>query len=116
MDINLKILDFREMLKNITIEQMFCDEDTLNSLKQGKNLKFETKNKGHYDISSKSGLIQIKNDGKGENITLIKIDGPGDQSNQRILVQIIALIIRQIEHYDSFYANSYVPVNQFIAG
>ena len=57
MDINLKILDFREMLKNITIEQMFCDEDTLNSLKQGKNLKFETKNKGHYDISSKSGLI-----------------------------------------------------------
>ena len=116
MDINLKILDFREMLKNITIEQMFCDEDTLNSLKQGKNLKFETKNKGHYDISSKSGLIQIKNDGKEENITLIKIDGPDDQLNKRILVQIIVLIIQPKKHPDTFYLNSCVPVNQFIAG
>ena len=115
MDLNLKILDFQEMMKNITIEQMFCDEDTLDSLKQGKSINFKTKYKGHYDISSKSGLIQIKNDGKKESITLIKIDGPRNQLNQRILVQMIALILRP-NLIDYFYLNSYVPVNQFIAG
>ena len=115
LDINLKLLDFKNYLTNFTIEGMICKDDIINDLINGKYINFKSDYKGQYDLSTKNGLLQIYyDDDHGMNFDLyllIKINSLESNHYSNVLVEILCLEKSSDENN-----NPVIPINQFITG
>ena len=116
LDINFKIINYKNIFRNYIIQGMFCEKETILKAEKMVDINFHADLEAQYDSCSNNGLLNIPYLSIIQNMKpyiLIKIDEEGEKLNSNVLIQIISL-----NKYESLIEEVYdfIPINQFIIG